>query len=106
MFIATGQDVANVAEASAGIFFTEVTKEKDLYASITIPSLIVATHGGGTGLPTQRECLDMLGCTGVGTAYKLAEIVAGTVLAGELSLQSAILSNDWVSSHEKYGRHK
>jgi len=106
MFIATGQDVANVSESSAGILYSEVTKEGDLYISITIPSLIVATHGGGTGLATQNECLQMLGCVGRGTVNKFAEIVAGVVLAGELSLGSAISSSDWVSSHEQYGRNR
>ena len=106
MFIATGQDVANVAESSAGIVYTELTPEKDLYISITIPSLIVATHGGGTGLPTQRECLELLGCVGKGKVKKFAEILAGVVLAGEISLASAISSLDWVSSHEQYGRNR
>jgi hydroxymethylglutaryl-CoA reductase (NADPH) len=106
MFIATGQDVANVAESSAGIVYTEVTPEKDLYISITIPSLIVATYGGGTGLPTQNECLELLGCVGRGKVKKLAEIIAGVVLAGEISLASAISSLDWVSSHEQYGRNR
>jgi len=106
MFIATGQDVANVAESSAGIVYTEITPEKDLYISITIPSLIVATHGGGTGLATQRECLEILGCVGKGKVKKLAEIVAGVVLAGEISLAAAISSLDWVSSHEQYGRNR
>jgi hydroxymethylglutaryl-CoA reductase (NADPH) len=106
MFIATGQDVANVAESSAGILFGEITPERDLYISITIPSLIVATHGGGTGLPTQRECLELLGCSGRGKVMKFAEIVAGVALAGEISLGSAISSLDWVSSHEKYGRNR
>jgi hydroxymethylglutaryl-CoA reductase (NADPH) len=106
MFIATGQDVANVAEASAGILYSELTPGGDLYISITIPSLIVATYGGGTGLPTQRECLDIMGCFGKGKVNKLAEIVAGVVLAGELSLGAAISSLDWVSSHEKYGRNR
>jgi hydroxymethylglutaryl-CoA reductase (NADPH) len=105
MFIATGQDVANVAESSAAMLYTELTPAGDLYLSITIPSLIVATHGGGTGLPTQRECLELLGCTGPGTVNKLAEIVAGVVLAGEVSLAAAISSNDWVTGHERYGRH-
>jgi hydroxymethylglutaryl-CoA reductase (NADPH) len=105
MFIACGQDVANVAESSAGMIYTELTPEGDLYMSITIPSLIVATHGGGTGLATQRECLELLGCTGPGTVNKLAEIVAGVVLAGEISLAAAISSNDWVTGHERYGRH-
>jgi hydroxymethylglutaryl-CoA reductase (NADPH) len=106
MFIATGQDVANVSESSAGVVYTELTPERDLYISITIPSLIVATHGGGTNLPTQKECLQILGCAGRGGVNKLAEIVAGVVLAGEISLASAISSLDWVSSHEKYGRNR
>jgi hydroxymethylglutaryl-CoA reductase (NADPH) len=106
MFIATGQDVANVSESSAGIFYCELTPEKDLYISITIPSLIIATYGGGTGLATQRECLEMMGCYGKGGVNKLAEIIAGVVLAGEMSLGSAISSSDWVSSHENYGRNR
>jgi len=106
MFIATGQDVANVSESSAGILYAELTPEQDLYLSLTIPSLIVATYGGGTNLPTQRECLEVLGCVGKGKVNKLAEIVAGVALAGEISLGAAISSSDWVSSHEKYGRNR
>jgi len=101
MFIATGQDVANVSECSAGMLYTEVTPEGNLYGSITIPSLIVATYGGGTGLPTQRECLEILGCYGKGKVQKFAEIVAGVIAAGELSLAAAISSLDWVTSHER-----
>ena len=66
MFIATGQDVANVSESHAGIVYTELLPNGDYYWSITLPSLIVATYGGGTGLATQRECLEMLGCYGKG----------------------------------------
>jgi hydroxymethylglutaryl-CoA reductase (NADPH) len=105
MFIACGQDVANVAESSAAVLHSEVVDE-GLYLAITLPSLIVATYGGGTGLPTQAECLAMLDCVGVGKVDKFAEIVAGTVLAGELSLASAISALDWVSSHERYGRNR
>jgi hydroxymethylglutaryl-CoA reductase (NADPH) len=104
IFIATGQDVANVSESSMGLLYCELTPEKDLYISITLPSLIVATCGGGTGLPTQREALEALDCYGAGKVYKLAEIVAGTVLAGEISLAAAISSLDWVSSHDQLGR--
>jgi len=104
MFIATGQDVANVAESSTGILYGDLTEDKDLYLSITLPSLIVATVGGGTGLPTQNEALNIMGCAGVGKVRKLAEIVAGTVLAGEISLAAAISSLDWVSSHDQLGR--
>lgn len=106
MFIATGQDVANVSESSAGILYTELLPNEDLYISITIPSLIVATYGGGTGLATQRECLEVMDCYGRDRAKKFAEIVAGVALAGEVSLGSAISSLDWVSSHEKYGRNR
>jgi hydroxymethylglutaryl-CoA reductase (NADPH) len=106
MFIATGQDVANVSESSAGIFYSELTADSDLYIALTIPSLIVATYGGGTSLATQRECLELLGCYGRGTVNKFAEIVAAVALAGEVSLASAISSSDWVSSHERYGRNR
>lgn len=106
MFIATGQDVANVSESSAGLVYCEVTPEGDLYFSITIPSLIIATYGGGTGLASQKECLKMLDCVGRDKVNKLAEIIAGVVLAGEISLASAISSSDWVSSHEQYGRNR
>ena len=104
--IATGQDVANVAESSAGIVYVELKPNGDYYFSVTIPSLIVATYGGGTGLPTQRECLAMMGCYGACKVNKLAEIVAATVLCGELSLGSAVVANEWVSSHEQYGRNR
>lgn len=106
LFIACGQDVANVAESSAGFVYGELKDNGDYYFSVTIPSLIVATYGGGTGLPTQRECLELLGCYGQGKVYKLAEIVAATVLCGELSLSAAIVSDQWVSSHDKFGRNR
>ncbi|WP_269519246.1 hydroxymethylglutaryl-CoA reductase [Alteromonas sp. BMJM2] len=106
VFIACGQDVANVAESSAGFTYAEILPNGDYYFSVTIPSLIVATYGGGTGLATQKECLDVLGCAGKGKVNKLAEIIAATVLCGDLSLGSAIVANEWVSSHEKLGRNR
>jgi hydroxymethylglutaryl-CoA reductase (NADPH) len=106
MFIAMGQDVANVAESHAGITYAQLLDNGDYYWSVTLPSLIVATYGGGTGLPTQRECLEVLGCYGSGKADKLAEIVAGVVLAGDISLGCAVLAGDWVSSHEQLGRNR
>ncbi len=106
MFIATGQDVANVSESSAGILYTELTPSGDLYISLTIPSLIVATYGGGTGLASPKECLEILHCYGKGKVNKLAEIIGAVALAGEISLGSAISSSDWVSSHETYGRNR
>lgn len=106
MFIATGQDVANIAESSCAYYFGEILENGDYYYSITIPSLIIATYGGGTGLPTQRECLEMMGCYGAGKVNKLAEIIAGVVLCGELSLGAAVAADEWVSSHEQYGRNR
>src|SRR5437588_5381169 len=106
MFIATGQDAANVAESSAAYVYTELRDNGDYYYSVTIPSLIVATYGGGTGLATQRECLELLGCYGAGKVRKFAEIVAATVLCGELSLGSAIVAEEWVGAHDLYGRNR
>ncbi len=106
LFIACGQDVANVANASVGITNLEVTDDGNLYASVMLPSLTVATVGGGTGLGTSRECLEMLGCSGSGHAAKFSEIIAATVLAGEISMGAAIASNEIVNAHEVYGRNR
>ncbi|WP_255195959.1 hydroxymethylglutaryl-CoA reductase [Halorarius litoreus] len=106
LFIATGQDEANVAESSAAMVNTTLLNDNSLHVSVTIPSLIVATYGGGTQLPTQSECLEMLGCKGAGKVNKFAEIAAVTVLAGELSLASAISASDWVTSHDELGRNR
>jgi hydroxymethylglutaryl-CoA reductase (NADPH) len=106
IFIATGQDAANVAESSAAYVHTELRDNGDYYYSVTIPSLIVATYGGGTALPTQRECLEMLGCYGANRVRKFAEIVAATVLCGELSLGSAIVAEEWVAAHDIFGRNR
>jgi hydroxymethylglutaryl-CoA reductase (NADPH) len=104
IFIACGQDVANVVNAAVGISVFEVTAEGDLYASVTLPALTVATVGGGTGSGTARECLAMLGCAGAGGAPAFAEIVAATLLAGELSMGAALASGEHVQAHEDYGR--
>jgi hydroxymethylglutaryl-CoA reductase (NADPH) len=106
IFIACGQDVANIANSAVGITNFEVTDEGDLYATVTLPSLTVATVGGGTALGTSRECLEMLGCAGNGRAAKFAEIVAAAILAGELSMGSAIASDEFVQAHETLGRNR
>ena len=106
LFAATGQDIANVAESSAALVHTELLADGSYYYSITVPALIVATCGGGTGLPTQRECLELLGCYGPGRVRKLAEIVAATVLCGEVSLGAAVVAGEWVTAHERLGRNR
>lgn len=105
IFIATGQDVATVAHAACGITNFEIHPE-GLYASITVPGLSVATVGGGTGLPTQREALEIMQCFGSGKAGKFAEIVAATLLGGELSMAAALASGEFVGAHERYGRNR
>ncbi|MBV8103242.1 MAG: hypothetical protein JO223_01185 [Hyphomicrobiales bacterium] len=105
MFIATGQDVADISESQAAVTYSQLLESGDYYWSVTLTSLIVGTVGRGTSLATQRECLKMLGCQGQDKADKFAEICAGAALAGETSLASAVLSGDWVSSHERLGRH-
>jgi hydroxymethylglutaryl-CoA reductase (NADPH) len=106
MFIACGQDVANIANSSVGLTNFEVTSDGDLYASVTLPSLVVGTVGGGTALGTSHECLSILGCTGSGSAVRFAEIAAAALLGGELSMAAAIASGEFVQAHERYGRNR
>jgi hydroxymethylglutaryl-CoA reductase (NADPH) len=106
LFIACGQDVACISESSVGLTRMEINGKGDLYVSVTLPSLIVGTTGGGTSLPTQKECLDMLGCSGVGKAKKFAEICCAVVLAGEISIASAMSADHFTSAHQNLGRKK
>jgi hydroxymethylglutaryl-CoA reductase (NADPH) len=106
IFIATGQDAANVAESHAAVNYMDLLPNGDMYFAVTLPSLIVATYGGGTGLPTQRECLEVLDCYGSGKVRKFAEIVTATVLCGELSLGAAVVAGEWVDAHERLGRNR
>jgi len=106
IFIACGQDVADVSVSHVGVSACEVNEDGDLYISIYLPNLFVGTVGGGTGLGTQRECLKIMDCFGAGKSKKFAEIIAGTILAGELTVLLALVSNTYVSAHEKYGRNR
>ena len=104
LFIATGQDVATVAECGTGLTILETTGAGDLYASVTIPNLIVGTVGGGTQLAVQQECLRLLGCAGSGCATRFAEIAAAAVLAGELSVVASLAADTFVKAHAALGR--
>ncbi len=104
LFIACGQDAACVSEAAIGVTRMDTTSEGDLYVSVSLPNLIVGTVGGGTRLPTARECLQMLDCVGTGKAPKFAEICAATVLAGEISIIGAMSAGDFGQAHAHYGR--
>ena len=112
LYLATGQDIANIGESNQCTAYNKVTRDGDYYFSITFPALILATYGGGTNLPTQRECLEIMDCFGPGKVMKLAEIAAALALAGELSLGAATRvdketrKNEWVDAHEKLGRNR
>jgi hydroxymethylglutaryl-CoA reductase (NADPH) len=104
LFLACGQDVACVAEAAVGFTRFECTSAGDLYAAVTLPSMIVGTVGGGTALPTQAECLDLLACRGAGRARRFAAIAAATVLCGELSIAAALAEGHFAQAHRRLGR--
>jgi len=109
LFLACGQDAAHVVEGSTAITTIEVTSNGDLYCSVTLPALPVGTVGGGTGLGTQKDCLNLLGVHGPGepsgsNSKKFAEIVAAGVLAGEISLIAAQAAGHLARAHAELGR--
>ena len=106
LFLACGQDVAYVTECATGLLDLDVNDAGDLHATLTLPSLLVGTVGGGSGQGTAREALQLMGCAGAGKATTFAEIAAGTVLAGDLSLLAAFASHEFVAAHEALGRNR
>ncbi|MCX6692334.1 MAG: hydroxymethylglutaryl-CoA reductase, partial [Methanoregula sp.] len=108
MFIACGQDAAHSIDGSTCLTTVDPTPT-GVYVAVTLPSLPVGTVGGGTGITTQQECLNLLGVAGGGTppgtnAKKLAEIIASGVLAGELSLLGALAAQHLARAHQQLGR--
>ena len=103
IFLATGQDEAHVVEGSLGITTAE-DRDGDLYFSVNMPDLPIATVGGGTRLETANEGLKIIDCAGTGKVNKFAEIVISTVLAGELSLIAAISAGHLAKAHQELGR--
>ena len=104
LYIACGQDAACVAESAVGITRFELSPDGGLYASVTLPNIVVGTVGGGTGLPSQRACLDIMGLSGPDSARALAEICAGLCLAGELSISAAMCAGQFTRAHQVLGR--
>jgi hydroxymethylglutaryl-CoA reductase (NADPH) len=104
MFIACGQDAACVAEASVGVTRFEPSDDGGLYAAVTLPNLIVGTVGGGTRLPSQHACLDIMGLAGPGHARAFAEVAAAVALAGELSITAALAAGDFTRAHQRLAR--
>jgi hydroxymethylglutaryl-CoA reductase (NADPH) len=104
MYLACGQDVACVAESAVGVTRFEITGKGDLYASVTLPNLLVGTVGGGTSLPTQRACLEIMRLSGRNHANAFAEVCAAVALGGELSIVGALVANEFASAHERLAR--
>ncbi|HEY3419102.1 MAG TPA: hydroxymethylglutaryl-CoA reductase (NADPH) [Methanomassiliicoccales archaeon] len=103
IYLATGQDPAQVVEGSMGMTTAEIV-EDGLYLSVRIPCVEVGTVGGGTRLPCQNEALSMIDCVGLGKSKKLAEIVGAVVLAGELSTLAAQSAGELGKAHKALGR--
>jgi hydroxymethylglutaryl-CoA reductase (NADPH) len=104
LYLACGQDVACVAESAVGVTRFEETEAGELYASVTLPNIMVGTVGGGTGLPSQRAGLEILGLAGPGKSLALAEVCAALCLAGELSIIGALCSGDFARAHRMLAR--
>lgn len=104
LYLATGQDVACVAESAMGVTRFETTQDGSLYASVTLPAIMVGTVGGGTGLPSQRACLELMNLYGTGKSDALAELCAATLLAGELSIIAALATGEFTRAHRKLAR--
>uniref|UniRef100_A0AAQ6ALB4 3-hydroxy-3-methylglutaryl coenzyme A reductase n=1 Tax=Amphiprion ocellaris TaxID=80972 RepID=A0AAQ6ALB4_AMPOC len=114
IYIACGQDPAQTVGSSNCITQMEPAGPagEDLYMSCTMPSIELGTVGGGTNLPPQQACLQMLGVEGSSpdqpgeNARQLARVVCATVLAGELSLMAALAAGHLVKSHMTHNRSK
>ncbi|EGG20103.1 hypothetical protein DFA_07220 [Cavenderia fasciculata] len=112
IFLATGQDCAQNVESSNCITLMEACNDgQDLYMTVTMPSIEVGTVGGGTFLPAQSSCLDIIGVRGSSTslpagsnADQLAKTICAAVMAGELSLMSALSAGTLMQSHLQLNR--
>lgn len=104
LYLATGQDAACVAESAIGVTRFEVTDKGNLYAAVSLPSIMVGTVGGGTSLPSQKAALELMGLHGSGNSEALAEVTAGLLLAGELSIIAALATGDFTRAHRKLAR--
>jgi hydroxymethylglutaryl-CoA reductase (NADPH) len=106
IFLACGQDIADISTSHVAHANCELTDNKDLFLSIFIPSLLIGTVGGGTGKGTQKECLEILGCSGSNKVLKFAEIIGATCLAGEIATAAAIGNGNFVEAHASLGRNR
>jgi hydroxymethylglutaryl-CoA reductase (NADPH) len=100
MYIACGQDVAATVESRWANNVFELDRDRNtLRWDVHIPNITAGTVGGGTGLPTQRECLDLMGCAGSGKVDKFVELCAVAALANEISFWGALCAQEWIDAH-------
>lgn len=104
LYLATGQDVACVAESAVGVTRMELLADGRLRASVTLPNIMVGAVGGGTQLPSQAAGLNILGLRNPGRARALAEVCAALCLAGELSISGALCAGEFASAHRRLAR--
>ena len=106
IFAATGQDLGAVPESSQANIGISLRQNgaPGIRAEVVFPSLVVGTVGGGTGLPTQRESLQIMDCEGAGKAGRLAQIIAAFSLAQDLSIMGALVSNEFTQAHINFAR--
>jgi NADP-dependent 3-hydroxy-3-methylglutaryl-CoA reductase len=100
IFTATGQDIASVHESSIGQLTLELEDNgNSVYASMHMPSLLVGSVGGGTSLPDQRDCMNLMQTGGSGGSERLAEIICGFALSLDLSTLAALSVDEFAASH-------
>jgi hydroxymethylglutaryl-CoA reductase (NADPH) len=106
IFAATGQDLGMVGTSSMA-HGTGRRVDGGFHCSIRFAGLEVGTVGGGTTLPSARDWLDVIGCSGPGKVYRFAQIVAAAALALEISASAAMATagseNFFRAHHERGG---
>ena len=109
MFTALGQDVSNVHESAVSHWSIKQRPMEaggGITASMHIPSLVIGTRGGATELPTQSECLQLIGCDGEGKSLRLAEVIAAYCLALDISTYRAVSAGYFAEAHDQLGRNR
>ncbi|MFM7850951.1 MAG: 3-hydroxy-3-methylglutaryl-CoA reductase, partial [Flammeovirgaceae bacterium] len=90
-----------VVEASLGITHCKILDDGSLFVAVYLPSIMLATVGGGTKIYTQSEALQIVGAK---NSLELAQVFAASVLAGEISLLGSLSQSNLAQSHQKLGR--
>ena len=106
IYLACGQDIADLSTSTICNGICNINSNGDLFASVHLSNLLIGTVGGGTGLGTQRECLEMIDCYGKDKADKLAEVIAAVVLCGEIATTAALANGNFIQAHATLGRNK